>query len=850
MQSDLQAFLQLDFFKQHGFTRKQCPECGAHFWTVNPEQQRCGDAPCVPYSFIDDPLGDRAYDTSEMREAFLSFFADNDHTRLERYPVVARWRNDVYLTIASIADFQPHVTSGEVPPPANPLVISQPSIRLNDLEEVGRSGRHLTTFEMMGHHAFNNHEQVYWSEETIRLCDAFLQTIGIPTRQVTYKEGEWYGGGNAGACLEVLAAGMEISTLVFMSLERSNEGDIEVNGERYTQMPLQVVDTGYGLERLVWLTQGSETVYDAIFPDIIKAISDAAATSQPRDIYALADHTRCLAFMLGDGIVPSNAEEGYLARLIARRALRFIDRLQLDLTLPGIVDLHLDALKKDFPDLAASRDVMHEMLDKETAKYRETLDKGRRLVARYVKEHHSISEDKLIQFYDTHGVPPDVVKEVAGDAVTVPDDFASRVAELHSGAQPSGEKETESQYSTEPRYYEQPYQQTFQATAVWSGTWDGSPAVILDQTLFYPEGGGQATDTGILRQGDTERRVLHAEKQGDAIVHILDGPLERGSVEGAIDWQRRYDIMRHHTATHLINAAARATLGRHVWQKGSALDDQEARLDISHYDRITPEEVRSIEATANQWVRDAHPVKKHLLPREQAEQRYGMRLYQGGPPAGGTLRILEVEDVEVEACGGTHVDNTAEIGCIKITGTERVQDGVERLKFKAAEQALDYVHSRDQLLRETARMLDVSPEVLPQTVERFFTEWKQLRKQVEELQKQLAKGGGADHEEYRGVQFVEQDNLAPSAIKDITKEGNTVVVSGSATDNKAMLNIASSPDIDIDCSAIAMPSGQTLGGGGGGKRDMAQAGGPHIDKLDEAKKQAISLAKKQIDEQE
>ena len=845
MQSDLQAFLQLDFFKQHGFTRKQCPECGAHFWTTNPEQEHCGDAPCVPYTFIGDPLGDHPYTASEMREAFLTFFEQHGHTRLERYPVVARWRNDVYLTIASIADFQPHVTSGQVPPPANPLVISQPSIRLNDLEEVGRSGRHLTMFEMMGHHAFNNHEQIYWSEKTIQLCDQFLQSIGVPTEQVTYKEGEWYGGGNAGACLEVLAAGMEISTLVFMSLQRSDEGSIEVNGEAYTEMPLQVVDTGYGLERLVWLTQGSETVYDAVFPDVITAIHDAVAAQNQEDIYALADHTRCLAFMLGDGIVPSNTEEGYLARLIARRALRFIERLQLVMTLDELVDLHLQQLKKDFPDLLMSRDAMHAMLDKESEKYEETLDKGRRLVARYVQEHGAIPEEKLIQFYDTHGVPPDVVKEVAGDAVSIPDDFASRVAELHSGSQPADRETQESRYSTEQLYYEQPYQRSFKATVTWTGTEDGNPAVILDTTLFYPEGGGQASDQGILRQDDTERQVLHAHKQGDAVIHILDGPLKQGTVEGTIDWQRRYDIMRHHTATHLINAAARHVLGSHIWQKGSALDDTEARLDVSHYRRITSDEIRQIEQTANAWTRDARPVTKQTRPREQAEQRYGMRLYQGGPPAGSTLRILEIEGVEVEACGGTHVDNTAEIGCIKITGTERVQDGVERIKFRAAEQALDYLHSRDQLLRETAGALDVSPEVLPQTVERFFTEWKQLRKQVEELQKQAV---SSTVEDFHGVRIVTQDNLGSGAIKDITGQGNTVVVSKNIDDGTAAIHIARSPDIELDCNDIARETGNVLGGGGGGKPAVAQAGGPNVDAIDEAFEQAISLVKEQLKE--
>jgi len=200
----LEEEYQLDYFKSQGLVRKICKKCGTAFWTRDPSREVCGDAPCVPYSFIGDPVF-KPHSLSEMREAYLSFFEKEGHTRIKRYPVAARWRDDIYLTIASIANFQPFVTSGTVPPPANPLTISQPCIRLNDLDSVGRSGRHLTTFEMMAHHAFNSdNEQIYWKDRTVELCDKFIESIGGNLNDVTYLEHPWIGGGNAGPSVEVM----------------------------------------------------------------------------------------------------------------------------------------------------------------------------------------------------------------------------------------------------------------------------------------------------------------------------------------------------------------------------------------------------------------------------------------------------------------------------------------------------------------------------------------------------------------------------------------------------------------------------------------------------------------------
>ena len=336
MESFLKKECDLQFFHKNGFIRKKCSSCGSYYWTLDKNSMLCGDQPCVKFSFIGRPLGKNSLSLSEVRESFLLFFEQNGHSRLlypetgARCPVVARWRSDIYLTIASIADFQPHVTSGEVPPPANPLVISQPCIRLNDLEEVGVSGRHLTMFEMMGHHAFNkNINEIYFKEETVRLCDEYFVTkIGIPREAINYKEELWFGGGNAGPCLEVIAGGLEIATLVFMNMKEDENGDFDINGNKYSPNPLNIVDTGYGLERIAWCTQGTETIYETVFPEMVNWLKENANNkSDLASIYSLSDHTKCLAFMLGDGIVPSNVKAGYLARLIIRRALRFLEKI-------------------------------------------------------------------------------------------------------------------------------------------------------------------------------------------------------------------------------------------------------------------------------------------------------------------------------------------------------------------------------------------------------------------------------------------------------------------------------------------------------------------------------------------
>ncbi|MCK4416234.1 MAG: alanine--tRNA ligase, partial [Thermoplasmatales archaeon] len=477
----LKSECNLQFFHNNGYIRKKCRSCGAYFWTLDSNTEFCGDQPCVEFNFIDDPITKKSFSLAEVRESFLSFFEKHNHSRVSypetgnRCPVIARWRSDIYLTIASIADFQPHVTSGEVPPPANPLVVSQPCIRLNDLEEVGRSGRHLTMFEMLGHHAFNkNIDEIYWKEDTVAYCDEFFRkNIGIPSKVINYKEQLWIGGGNAGPCIEVIAGGLEIATLVFMNMKEDESGEIAIEGKKYAQNPLNIVDTGYGLERIAWYTKGTPTIYESVFPEIVNFLLDNTKDKfDMANIYALSDHSKCLAFMLGDGIVPSNVKAGYLARLIIRRSLRFLEKLKLNVSLKELVDLQLDLLEKEFPSLKQRKDQVDEILDMETKRFFETLSKGKGLVKRILKEKETIDNNELIILYDTHGMPPDVVKNIAkreGVKVTIPKNFDSIIAELHSHEKKEGAKlEIKTDLpETIPLYYEDHYSKEFDAKVLW-----------------------------------------------------------------------------------------------------------------------------------------------------------------------------------------------------------------------------------------------------------------------------------------------------------------------------------------------------------------------------------------------
>ena len=902
----LEGEYQLDYFKAQGMARKVCKSCGSAFWTRDPSREICGDAPCEPYNFIGNPVF-KSQNLDSMREAFLSFFERNGHTRIERYPVAARWRDDIYLTIASIADFQPFVTSGVVPPPANPLTISQPCIRLNDLDSVGRSGRHLTCFEMMAHHAFNSpSEEIYWKDRTVELCDQLLASLGADINGVTYKEHPWIGGGNAGPSVEVLIGGLEVATLVFMSLGRQKNAQpgINLNGETYYPMKTRIVDTGYGLERFVWASKGSPTIYDAVFPEMVSRVMGSAGLSHmlenkeftkilalnakfaglmdisgsnlyqlrkkvaatidvPIDkldrmitpiekVYAIVDHTRCLAYMLGDCIVPSNVREGYLVRLVIRRTLRMMNDLKITDPLADLIEeqMRIVGTRSFQQDVG----VVREIVNRESEKYASTLERGTRIVQKIAKSYKAKSQrvpmSEIVTLYDSHGIPPEMIKDIAakeGAVIDLPDNFYSQIADMHS----ESEKEeagidTQIKFTervqglpaTKKLYYEQTADIEFEAVVL--DFFDGY--AVTDQTLFYPEGGGQPSDTGTFVSTENIIRVDNVIRVGEVILHHLGGGVvKRGDhIKGVVDEERRWSLMRHHTATHVLLHAAQEVLGAHIHQAGAQKGHDSSRIDIRHFKHITPDELRKIEIVANRMVMAGTPVEIGMEDRVKAEQKYGFSLYQGGVPPGKDIRVVKVAG-DIEACAGTHCRNTGEVGAIKVIRVEHIQDGIERIEFSAGISALYFMQHLEQIVSESAETLSVQPENLPATVSRFFSEWKEQKKEIDRLSQKLVdlEMQGMVAETINGISVVIRHlDLSPRELSTIASEvasrNGIALLAGVGGETARVVLASGNPK--VNAGEIIVQICELLGGKGGGKPAIAQGGGPNIAKLDLALK--------------
>jgi alanyl-tRNA synthetase len=783
------------YFTSEGFIRKKCAICGEFFWTLDPGRTTCGDAPCDPYDFFEKQYTNRSLDVPTMRSSFLNYFGQRGHKIIPAREVVARWRDDLYLTIASIVLFQPFVTSGQVPPPANPLVVSQPCIRLTDIDNVGlTAGRHMTIFEMGGHHAFNYPDyKLYWKDETVRYAyDFFSKELGVKPENVTLKESVWIGGGNAGPCFEVAVGGLEVATLVFMEYEVRPDGS-------WAPLPLRIVDTGYGIERLSWLSQRSPTGFHAVYGALVKKFADLLGVDLPspqtlfenarysalmkieggdsirnlrigvskklgvdplqleksmmpvESMFGILDHTKTIAFMLSDGIVPSNTGEGYLARLVLRRALRLRRNLRL-IGLPELVGLQLDFWGRDFPRLRENASTVLEEVELEEKRYSDNVSRAVSLIdtvlARATKG-GTITNEDLIALYDSHGVDPLMVAEEARKrnvTLEVPDNFFTLVAQRHGYAKPKPAPSVTlpqsilGQPKTRRLYYEDPSILEFDAKVL---AVEGEK-VVLDQTCFYPEGGGQPADTGVIQTNGSTLRVRDVQVFEGIVVHFLE---QNGGVQSllpgltvhcVVDADRRLRHTQHHDATHVLLASARRVLGKHVWQAGAQKGYYYSRLDVTHYKKLSQVEVEQIEKLANQIVQQNRRVVSRFMERNIAEEKYGYTIYQGGVVPGAVIRVVEIEGFDVEACGGTHSESTGSIGPITIMKVEYPQDGIVRFIFSAGASAVEWNRKNMNLLENVASTLKSPVDQLGERVEKLVNENRTLNRKLEDAQAYIA----------------------------------------------------------------------------------------------------------------
>jgi len=876
--ADPEKYYNVKLFQEQGFVRKSCTKCGRFFWTLNADRDLCPDDGLDTYSFIGEPPTSKRFDYTQSWKQVEEFFVKNNHTSVSRYPVVCRWRDDLFFTIASVVDFQRVMGSKVVFEfPANPLVVPQTCLRFKDLENVGVTGRHFSSFCMIGQHSVPDLGG-YWKDECVDLDFRLLTNqFGIKKEEVVFVEDVWAGGGSFGPSLEYFVRGLELGNAVFT----------EFQGElgQHTTLDQRVIDMGAGLERFAWITMGTPTAYDCCFgpineklfnaigidsdSEVLKkyfteiakeidhyddlnevrrlAVKNAGITDDQLNkmitplegVYLIADHLRTLIFAITDGALPSNVGGGYNLRMMLRRINGTINRLNLKLDIDDLIDTHIDYLKDTYPELDEKREDVKAILKLESARYEDSKIHMKKK-AEKIRERGAPSVGELITLYESDGITPEYLKEV--DAISeIPSQFYSKLSDLHQSEKKKAiaELPLEDLPETETLFYkDDPMEFDAKVIKVFDDQ------VVLDRTSFYARGGGQEPDYGSI----AGFKVINVDKHADIIVHKLEGgtPKEGETVSCKVDETRRANITKNHTSTHIINASSREVLGSWIWQHSAFKDDDHARLDITHHSSLTEQQVKQIEDAANKMVKENHPVNIDYYDRGTAEQKYGFRIYQGGVVPVKSVRIVSIEDKDIEACGGTHVKKTGDIELIKITKTKRIQDGVVRIEFVSGPTAFQYVKDQEENAKKQA-----ADDIAKQSLEKQREENKEkAREQIPILLEKVISGESVEsdgintkdklcftssenyddyfHQNF-GKKLVVKDSSA--AYCGIFEAGPTVRVM-----------IFAGVESGVNAGEIAKEIASILGGSGGGDAKFAQGGGKDTSK----KEQAIAKAKSMI----
>ena len=855
-------YYEVELFRQEGFERKVCVQCGKGFWSAG-NTTSCGDSSHTKYSFFREEPRKESY--ANFWKKFEEFWKKRGHESVPRYPVLSRWRDDLYFTIASIVDFQ-RLEGGKTvfEYPANPLVVPQMCLRFNDIANVGVTGRHFSCFMMAGQHAFNCEKEAYWKDECIQYNYEFLrEVLEIPKEEITYGEDVWSipDFSSFGPCIESFARGSELVNSVFTEFRRVGETD------NFEPLEMKVIDVGWGFERLLWYYNGNHSAYDAVFPSVlsfmkskssfevdealVKKYSELAAgldveatinMRQEREkiarqlgisyeemmkkiapmqaLYAIADHARALLFALCDGALPSNAAGGYNLRVLARRAFTFIGENEFDFSLDEIMELHAKELKPLFPELQESLEDAKKILWEEKRKHKESFAKASRAASTVLSKGPVVTAEKMAELYESNGVTPEILEEVArkeNKRVEVPSDFYKILTERHVMEKKAKQaNEFEEMPNTRALYYEQPLLQEANAKVLAVN----GKKVVLDETVFYPEGGGQQEDRGTIA-GIT---VVDVKKVEGVITHLLEqAPSFKvgDTVRLVVEWKRREAIVRHHSATHILIASSRKVLGRSVWQCGSDKDEDEAHVDITHYKKLSQEEVNAIEKVANETVLSALPIKISWMDRGEAEKKHGFRLYQGGGAIGKTIRVVEIVGFDVQACGGIHLQNTLQAGCVKIIGVENIADGVVRLRFKAGLKAIEWMEGREAIVEEACEVLAVQPTSLANAVSRIFGEWKERGKTIEGMEEQIASSLAEKYSTQEGESInangleLPQKLLEKLCLEVVAKKPSACIT---AVSKDGFVVVACGKQSEKDAAEILRGSGAR----GGGSKEFAR----------------------------
>jgi alanyl-tRNA synthetase len=859
--------------------------------------------------------------SSEIREKYLSFFEERGHLRLPSASLIpAPEDTSTLLTIAGMQPFKPYFR-GDQDPPASRVCSAQRCFRTPDIEEVGKTKRHLTFFEMLGNWSFGDYfkeQSIAWGWElsvdgfgfdperiwvTVFEGDEELglgpddeaieiwKGVGVPEERIVLLprvENFWQAGptGPCGPCSELyLDRGEEFGGAddrpgddtdrfleywnhVFMTYDLREDGSL-------IDLPKKNIDTGMGLERMAAILQDVPSVFETdLFRPLVELAEELSGRRYGEDekttraMRIVADHSRGTVNLIADGVVPSNEERGYVLRRIMRRAIQQGRVLGLEPPyLERFAEVAIETLADDYPHLAAERETVMRWVGDEEQSFGRTLERGTELLGRLIEEARRsntswIDAEDAFQLHDTYGFPYDLTKELlAGEGLAVDDEgFEALMDQQRARARGGLEQRVNDRHQAVISFvnaapptnfvgYEELSAQTSVAAAEPLG--DGEALLVkLEDSPFYPEGGGQVADSGVVSWNGSEARVEDVYRVGeDQAVRLAggDGPQPGTRVTAAVDHATRHATMRNHTATHLLHAALRERLGTHVRQAGSAVRPDKLRFDFTHGAPLTPEDVRAIEDRVNDEIKASRPVRGMQMSRSEAEALGAMALF--GEKYGDWVRVIEVDGVSRELCGGTHVANTAEIGIFAIVSEGSSAANVRRIEALTGPAAIDYYRERSDELTEAGRLLGSAREPVAaarRAAERLAELEAGAREAARSAAGEVAERLGAQGEEISGVRVIvsdvnglDQRQMLELADRIKSRAGDAAVVLGGADPDagKVALVAAFAPGVverGLSAAEVIKSAAGVVGGGGGGRAEVAQAGGRHPERLQEA----------------
>ena len=863
------------------------------------------------------------YGVNELRRMFLEFFESKDHLALKSFSLVPHNDKSLLLINSGMAPMKPYFTGQEIPPRRR-VTTCQKCIRTGDIENVGKTARHGTFFEMLGNFSFGDYfktEAIHWTWEFLtevvgldpeRLYPSVYENddeaweiwnkeIGVPAErifrfgkednfwehgsgpcgpcsEVYYDRGEKYGCGKPGCTVGCECDRyMEIWNDVFSQFNNDGHGN-------YSDLAQKNIDTGMGLERLACVVQDVDSMFDI---DTMKALRDHVCTMSGKhygidhetdvSLRVVTDHIRSVTFMISDGIMPSNSGRGYVLRRLLRRACRHGRLLGIEgAFLVELAQTVIDGSKDGYPELEEKKDFIFNVIAKEEAQFNKTIDQGLSILADMEEEMKKngetvLSGENAFKLYDTYGFPIDLTSEILEEKGLTYDKEGFEKAQKEQRAKSEGTFGTHSYTGKDATVYDEldaelatefvGYENLVcdaKVTALTSeeeivdALSDGEKGtIIVDKTTFYGTMGGQEGDIGTIKTADGEfvvENTIHlAGTKIGHVGYVSHGMIKVGdTVSMEVDKENRNLSARNHSATHLLQAALRQVLGTHVEQAGSYVDAERLRFDFTHFSALSKEELKQVENIVNEKIAECLPVVAKNMPIEEARKTGAAALF--GEKYGDVVRVVSMGDFSVEFCGGTHVSNTGVISALKIISETGVAAGVRRIEALTSKGLLKYYDDMEKKLQEAAALVKATPNQLSDKIRHLQAENKNLHSELESVKSKMAKEAMGDVSdqvtEVKGVKLIaaKVDDVDMNGLRDLgdqlkEKLGEGVIVLASVAGGKVSL-VAMATDEAVKKGAHAgnliKGIAGLVGGGGGGRPNMAQAGGKNPDGIDAA----------------